>query len=576
MGENKKLKHYSLSPKGDRVFVALSDKDSETGRNDNMPRFVTEDGYVENQSVRTLVGQRKPESESFVILDLTNNEQHLISLDRLDDIDDDPLLGMKEKAAQAKGETYESDDANRAVYIHNSYGHGIAWSNDGEKLAINLFAYDNKDRWMASVDFKQHRFNQLHRLNDPAWINDWTFNQMGWLNDNETFYYLSEQSGHSHLYLKRPGKRAKALTSGRFEVSDLTLTSGDEYMYYRANKRHPGIYEIYRVNLLNGKSEAITEMGGSNDYVLSPDESKLIIEHSSTTRPSELYWLALADRKPIQLTNTTSNEFKSIAWTQPQVIEVPSSHTTDPIYSRLYLPQGFDVKEAKQYPAVMFVHGAGYLQNAHHGWSGYFREFMFHTLLNRHGYIVLDMDYRASKGYGRDWRTAIYRQMGTPELEDLIDGKQWLVNNVNVDPNKVGIYGGSYGGFMAFMAMFKAPGEFAAGAALRPVTDWSSYNHGYTSNMLNTPEVDPEAYNRSSPIEFADGLQDPLLIAHGMVDDNVFFKDSVRLVQKLIELEKTALFETAIYPVEPHGFRTPSSWLDEYTRIFLLFEEHVK
>ena len=200
---------------------------------------------------------------------------------------------------------------------------------------------------------------------------------------------------------------------------------------------------------------------------------------------------------------------------------------------------------------------------------------MFHTLLTRHGYAVLDMDYRASAGYGAEWRTAIYRQMGTPELEDLSDGVDWLVAEHGVDRGRVGVYGGSYGGFMTMMALFKQPDLFACGAALRPVTDWAHYNHGYTSNILNTPDVDPEAYRRSSPIELAAGLEKPLLICAPMQDDNVFFQDTVRLAQRLIELEKED-WEVAIYPIEPHGFREPSSWLDEYRRIFKLFENHLK
>jgi len=188
---------------------------------------------------------------------------------------------------------------------------------------------------------------------------------------------------------------------------------------------------------------------------------------------------------------------------------------------------------------------------------------------------VMDMDYRGSKGYGRDWRTAIYRQMGTPEVQDLADGVAWMAENVSVDRNRVGTYGGSYGGFMTFMALFTQPELFQSGAALRPVTDWAHYNHPYTSNILNTPQVDPIAYQRSSPIEHAEGLEKPLLIMSGVLDDNVFFQDSVRLVQRLIELEKP-MFETAIYPVEPHGFREPSSWLDEYRRIHRLFEDTLK
>jgi dipeptidyl aminopeptidase/acylaminoacyl peptidase len=571
--EKYQIDHASLSPNGDLVFVAVSDKQNKP-RQDNMPRFITEDGYVENESVRTLVGQSKPESQSFYLVKVATGEKFELSTQSLPGIDRDPLESLKKKQAKVKGETYKAEQRPRDVYIYNWFDNGIVWNKDGSRLAVKLFSYDNKDRWLVEVDFKKKSFRTLHRLSDDAWVNDWTFNQMGWLNNGNDFYYLSEESGYSHLYLKRQGKSARALTKGKFEVSDLTLTKDDRFVYYRANKKHPGIYEVYRVDLKSGKSEALTDLNGVVDYRLAPDETQLVLSYSTTTRPPELLSLDTKTRQLKQLTHTVSSEFESIDWVKPEIVAVPSSHTRQPIYSRLYLPKNYEA--GRRYPAVLFVHGAGYLQNAHHGWSGYFREFMFHSLLTQRGYIVLDMDYRASKGYGRDWRTAIYRQMGTPELEDLLDGKQWLVSNYGVDADRVGIYGGSYGGFMTFMALFKAPGEFAAGAALRPVTDWSSYNHGYTSNILNTPEVDPESYNRSSPIEYAEGLSDPLLIAHGMVDDNVFFKDSVRLVQRLIELEKTPFFEMAVYPVEPHGFREPSSWLDEYTRILMLFEKHLK
>ena len=182
---------------------------------------------------------------------------------------------------------------------------------------------------------------------------------------------------------------------------------------------------------------------------------------------------------------------------------------------------------------LMFVHGAGYLQNVDTYYPAYFREQMFHNLLVQQGYIVLDMDYRGSAGYGRDWRTAIYRDMGHPELDDYLDGLDWLVADKQGDRDRAGIYGGSYGGFMTYMALFRAPGTFKAGAALRPVADWMHYNHEYTSNILNTPDLDPEAYRVSSPIEYAAGLRDRLLIAHGMIDDNVFYRDSVMLAQKL-------------------------------------------
>src|SRR5437764_4914617 len=226
-------------------------------------------------------------------------------------------------------------------------------------------------------------------------------------------------------------------------------------------------------------------------------------------------------------------------------------------------------------PAVIFVHGAGYLQNVHRWWSSYYREYMFHHLLMEHGFTVLDVDYRASAGYGRDWRTAIYRHMGGKDLDDQVDAAHWLASEHGVDSKRIGLYGGSYGGFITLMAMFTQPEVFAAGAALRPVTDWAYYNHAYTSDILNLPQTDPEAYRKSSPIYFAQGLRGALLICHGMVDTNVEFQDSVRLTQRLIELHKEN-WDLAVYPVENHGFTQPSSWADEYKRILKLFEKNLK
>ena len=200
---------------------------------------------------------------------------------------------------------------------------------------------------------------------------------------------------------------------------------------------------------------------------------------------------------------------------------------------------------------------------------------MFHNLLASRGYVVLDADYRASSGYGRDWRTAIYRHMGGKDLEDVLDGAKYLVEKQKVNPTHIGVYGGSYGGFITLMAMFTSPDTFAAGAALRPVTDWTHYNHDYTSNILNEPQADAEAYRTSSPIYFAEGLKGALLICHGMVDTNVLFQDSVRLVQRLIELRKDH-WSVAPFPVENHGFEEDTSWADEYKRILKLFEDNLK
>ena len=341
----------------------------------------------------------------------------------------------------------------------------------------------------------------------------------------------------------------------------------------RGNVEAPYSYDVYRVASSGGKLERISSVKGMDGFAVSPDASRVALQQSSSYVPAQLGVVVANGGDSKQLTDTRTAEYKALEWPALDIVRVPSSHVKEPIYAKFYKPANFD--PTKKYPAVLFVHGAGYLQNTELSYPNYFREQMFHNLLTAKGYVVLDMDYRASAGYGRDWRTAIYRQMGHPELDDLIDGVNWLVANHAVDSKRVGLYGGSYGGFMSLMAMFRAPEVFSAGAALRPVTDWTSYNHEYTANILNTPQDDPLAYQRSSPIEFADGLKGGLLIAHGMIDDNVLFQDSVRLYQRLIELRKDD-FELSGYPLERHGFVHPDSWYDEYRRILKLFETHLK
>ena len=155
-----------------------------------------------------------------------------------------------------------------------------------------------------------------------------------------------------------------------------------------------------------------------------------------------------------------------------------------------------------------------------------------------------------------------------------MDAKDWIVKKYEIAPDKIGIYGGSYGGFITLMGLLKSPDAFACGAALRSVTDWAHYNHEYTSNILNYPGTDTLAYRRSSPIYYAEGLKKPLLMLHGVVDDNVQFQDIVRLNQRFIELGKTT-FQLSIYPTEAHGFQYTPAWIDEYRRIYELFKTHL-
>jgi dipeptidyl aminopeptidase/acylaminoacyl peptidase len=568
----------SLSPSGRYLLLNVTDHEAEEGQLGIMPNYVTEDGYTSITEARTRVGRNDPAAEALLLIDLVKGSFETVDFATLPGIDEDPLEELRDSAIEWHvGRGADREQVEKAVGAPESRPitvERIIWNRSGSLAAVQLRSIDNKDRWLATIGPREAILVPLHRLTDEAWIN-WDFNEFGWMPDDRTLWYLSEESGFSHLYTKRVGtRRTRQLTSGNFEVLAPEVDRQGRHIYVVANRTHPGNYEVYRVAAAGGDLEQLTALGGVVEFRLSPSADQLLLSRSFIDRHADLYVQpAVADAEPVRLTRTVSEQFASIDWVVPQIVEVPSSHVDRPIYTKLYLPR--DYRKGDTYPAVMFVHGAGYTQNAHMGWPYYFREFMFHTVLANEGYIVIDMDYRASQGYGRDWRTAIYRNMGRSELEDFKDGIDWLVENYGVDRQRVGIYGGSYGGFMTFMALFLEPDLFAAGAALRPVADWMHYNHTYTSNILNTPAIDPEAYQRSSPINYVQNLTKPLLIASGMQDDNVFFQDSVLVVQRLIELKKEN-FEFAVYPLDPHGFVHANSWLDEYRRIYKLMNEHLK
>ena len=569
LGDKLVIDSSMLSPSGRYLLVVTAPKGTEKGRIGKMPRYVTESGYEEFDDQRTRVGRNMPTPNLLKLIDLRTHKVVDVPFDTLPGITVDPLAAMRsaQKLDALKG--------NRPVRIADD-GEGIHWNANGTQAAVMLRSIDNKDRWLATVDLAAAKLAPVHRLTDTAWVN-YDNSEFGWLPDNDTLWFLSEETGYSQLYTSKGGHQ-RAVTTGNWEASDVTWSSDGATAYMMCNRATPGVYEVCAAPVNGGATREVTSLdGGVERYAVSPDQSTLLVHYSSAYMPTQLATVALrAGATPgatVKLTDTRSAAFKARTWVQPQIVPVPSSKGAGPIWAKLYRPAQLD--PARKYPVVMFVHGAGYLQNVSQRYPVYFREQMFHNLLVEQGYIVLDMDYRASKGYGAKWRTAIYRQMGHPELDDYVDGVNWMVANQQGDAKNVGIYGGSYGGFMTFMGLMRAPDVFKSGAALRPVSDWTTYNHEYTANILNTPEVDPEAYKVSSPIEFAENLKGHLLIAHGMIDDNVFYQDSVRMTQRLIELKKDH-WELASYPLERHGFVQPESWYDEYRRINQLFERTLK
>ncbi len=582
LGEDVVVRTALLSPDAHYLLVVTSPKGAAKGREGQLTRYVTESGYEEFEKERVRVGRNPPAPQSLLLLNLLDHSVHPLPTTALPGIEDDPLKPIREENAQSHPWVKAQADAAkpRGVVVvsdeYDAHSGTAVWSADSRALAIEMFSIDNKDRWIVSVDLSRYTLVPQDRLSDAAWVNSDDFSELGWI-DGHTLWYQSEQSGYGQLYSKALDGESRALTQGRFEVSSPVLSPDGRWFYLLCNAAAPYSYDVYRVASGGGPLERLTHLEGVERFFLQQKGRQMLVTHSSAYIRPQLALIDIGAGKTRELTDTRSADYKSIDWIEPQIVQIPSTHVDGVIYAKLYRAARGDAGRggaAQGGPGVLFVHGAGYLQDVSRRYTYYFHEQMFNNLLAQHGYTVLDLDYRASQGYGRAWRTAIYRQMGQPELEDLMDGKHWLMEHAAVDGSRVGIYGGSYGGFMTLMALFRAPGEFAAGAALRPVTDWMQYDHGYTSAILNDPQIDPIAYERSSPLGFAANLRDPLLICHGVIDDNVLFEDSMRLYQRLIELHKDD-FSISPYPLDRHGFTNADSWLDEYKRIFKLFEAHL-
>ena len=512
-----------------------------------VPDWITGDGYTDDLNVRTKVGDQQDRSRIGVLATATGEVEWI-------EVAPDGFEGEKAPSVSNAG-----------------------WNDAGTKAFLFAVSFDDKDRWLWSYDAAADSATLLDHLHDDAWVAGPCFAScVGFVPGTDRIFYVSEESGYAHLYsVNVDGSGKRALTSGEWEVLSVDLPEDRSRFLLRTNEGSPFDEHLYWMDFDGANRRRITRGEGRYDGTLSPDGQRMAVLHDVADRPPELFVADASDASDMRrVTMSPTEEWLSFPWIRPEIVRFRAEDGTM-VPARIYRPGNLGA--SPNGAGVIFVHGAGYLHNVHNYWSSYYREYQFNHFLAANGYTVLDIDYRGSAGYGAEWRTGIYRWMGGKDLSDQVDGARYLVEREGVDAERIGLYGGSYGGFITLMALFTAGDTFRSGAALRSVTDWAHYNHGYTSRILNLPQDDEEAYERSSPIYFAENFRadQHLLILHGMVDTNVHFSDVVRLAQRLIELGKEN-WEFAAYPVENHGFVEPASWTDEYRRIFELYERTLR
>lgn len=543
----------SLDPSPDGTNVLLVARTAaDEARDTRVPEWITRSGYTTDRSARSKVGDATDASRVGLLRTATGELTWL-----------DP-----------RPEGFEGDVRVSARGWNDAGSHGLVVARSD----------DDEHRFLYAVEAATGKTTLLDALHDEAWVGGpCGFGCVGWLPGSRTAWFVSEATGYAHLYLvEADGSNRRALTSGSWEVRGVELPEVNgkrDRFLLRTSEASPFDERLAWLDVHGGALDYPYEGRGHFEGFPSPSGSRMAVIRSTANRPPELYVSDKEAEAPdasaalVPVTESPTERWRSFPWIEPEIVRFRGDDGVA-VPARVYRPA--DLGAEPNGAGVIFVHGAGYLQNVHNGWSSYFREYMFHHFLAAAGYTVLDIDYRGSAGYGRDWRTAIRGHMGGRDLADQVDGARYLVEHEGVDPERVGIYGGSYGGFITLMALFTAGDTFRAGAALRSVTDWAHYNDGYTSNILDDPDEDPDAYRRSSPIYFAENLRPDqhLLILHGMVDTNVQFSDVARLAQRLIELGKEN-WELAVYPAEGHAFEAPSAWTDEYRRIFELFERTI-
>jgi dipeptidyl-peptidase 4 len=471
--------------------------------------------------------------------------------------------------------------ANTDIYLAR-----VNWFPNGDALAVQRQSRDQKTLTLLRMDVRTGCATELLTEKSDTWvdIND----ELTLLEKTPRFIWQSRRSGNRHLYLYGDdGKLIRALTEGDWDVvaeGERAIRGVDEAtgrVYYMANKESPLERQLY-FSSLNGRApdvHRVTSVSGWHAVTMSKDAKVFLDTFSTPDRPPSL---TLRSASGESLEVLVANEVKGDHPYAPYMAEhVPTEFGTlkaadgQTLHYQLLKPR--NLEPGKRYPVIVDVYGGPGAQRVRRAWGGYPRtnEGFFKQYLVQHGYIVFTLDNRGTGFRSVPFETALYKRMGSVEIEDQVAGVHYLKTLPFVDPARIGVFGWSYGGYMALMCMMQAPKEFAAGVAGAPVTDWSLYDTHYTEQFMSTPQENAAGYKAGNVLTYTGNLSGPLLVMHGMADDNVLFTHSTTLFKKLQDLNKP--FDMMTYPGSKHGLlRFASTGPHGYETVTRFFEAHLK
>ncbi len=452
----------------------------------------------------------------------------------------------------------------------------VQWLPDSKNLSYQWQSRDQKTLKLKTYNLKKRRQKTLLTEQSDNWVN--LHHDLVFLQDNKSFIWASERDGFKHLYhFSNNGKLINQLTKGQWIVDAIKHVDEDNgVIYFTGRADTPLERHLYSVPL-SGKSPEhvvrISKRNGFHSINFSKDSKSYIDSFSNITTPKQvslhkvngehITWLAenkISEEHPI------SPYYDDLI--QPKFGTLTSDDKQATLYYKLYKPK--HMAPGKKYPVIVNVYGGPHAQRVRNIWQGAdFTQYML-----QQGYIVFQLDNRGSNYRGTAFEFPIYEKLGQVEVDDQITGVKHLHTLPFIDKERIGIYGHSYGGYMALMTMFKAGDYFKAGVSGAPVTDWLLYDTHYTERYLNHPKANADGYEQSSVFPYISGLNGPLMVYHGMADDNVLFTNTTKLIKALQDENKQ--FELMTYPGSKHSMRGKKVKVHLNNTIMSFFDRHFK
>ncbi len=449
----------------------------------------------------------------------------------------------------------------------DSYIARVYWTGDSRSVAVEKLNRA-QDHWtLLFADAATGRTDVVMEEASPTWVN--VTYARHYYERKRQFLMGSERDGHHHLYLfNMDGTLIRPVTHGDWEV--ITLDGVDEKtgrVYFSANESSVLEQHLYRVDESGKNFKRITSEEGVHDVTMSPDCKYFVDRYSSHLRPLRVAVHNIEGKRLFDIADQLSPELAAMHIPTPEFFTI--EHQGRVYQCRLWKPLDFDA--TKKHPAIVFVYGGPHSQVVRKAWS---RNDLWHAYMASKGYLVFSLDNRGSFGRGKAWEEPLLKQLGTIELEDQLVGVDYLRSQPYVDPERIGVWGWSYGGTMTLNAMFRAPDVFKAGVAVAPVSDWRLYDTIYTERYMKRPQDNEAGYNEASTLTHASSLKNSLLVMHGDADDNVHMQNSVALVRKLIDAGKD--FDYMVYPGKEHGIAGPADRTHLYRKMTAFFDRNLK